>query len=1118
MKDIAINKAIAKPTSIRDNRQRGSVGNFLKKNIESNSKLSIVSAFFTIYAYQKLKNELDSIDHLNFLFGEPTFIKSVDPNTTKAKEYMIDDGKLVIPIKKRLQQKAVSKECAQWIREKVNIKSMVEPDFLHGKMYHIKNQNGVQKAVVGSSNFTVKGLGLNENSNIELNMLVTDDRDRADLINWFDELWNDTTGNLVRDVKANVLNYVEELYKENSPEFIYYKTLFHIFNDYLDEQNRSGFLHENIGFFDTKIWNMLYSFQKDAVKSSVNKINEHGGCIIADSVGLGKTFEALAVIKYFSLLNYRVLVLCPKKLRDNWTIYQAQNNSVLNPLLDDKFNYTVLSHTDLSRDVGKTGDIDLSIFNWSNFDLIVIDESHNFRNNAPGKDDKDGNFKPSRYFKLMEDVIKKGIKTKVLLLSATPVNNNLKDLRNQLYFISADKDGAFQETIGISSLSQTIKNAQKIFTKWADPKRGKARNVKKLLEQLDSSFFRMLDKLTIARSRKHIVNYYKEEMKIIGDFPKRLPVISKAPAIDIKNEFPSYDKINQEMSGYKLTLFNPDFFVYEKFKDHYEDKAGKKIKAFSQKDREDHLIGMIKVNFLKRLESSIKSFELSLERTIKKISDLEINIREYLKNPDKESLFETSYDIDIEDDELTEANSVGKKLKYSFKHLKLDEWLLALKKDKDALVMLKNSAKNVTPDRDEKLWVLKKLIKNKIETPLNDSNKKIIIFTAFSDTAEYLYDCLVDFAKNELNINIALVTGSGSNKTTFGKKEYNNILTNFSPGSKNRDKILSMHQNEQIDLLIATDCISEGQNLQDCDYLINYDIHWNPVRIIQRFGRIDRLGSKNKVIQLVNFWPTDDLNNYIKLKDRVESRMALVDITATGEENILEPEKLKGLIEEDLKFRNRQLKKMKTEILDLEDMEENISLSEFTLDDFRIDLSNFIDKNKEKLEKAPLGLYAVVPSPDNIEFNKKSFKEIKKNMKELIRPGVIFCFQQIDAGAENKTINPLNPYFLVYVRDDKTVRYNYTQSKQVLEIYRLLCNGKTQAHERLCDIFNKKVDNGKDMSFYNELLGQSMSAIKRVFKKKAGAVMTNNRQALLIPVKKDNKKDIFKLVTWLVIR
>ena len=1105
------------PSSLKDNRKRGNIGDFLKQQINPGSKLSIVSAYFTIYAYQQLKDKLDNIESLDFLFGEPTFIKNVDPSKIDKKEFKIEDDKLVIPIEKRLQQKSVAKNCSEWIKNKVQIKSMVKPNFLHGKMYHSKNKNGVQKAILGSSNFTVNGLGLGGTPNIELNMEINDDRDRSDLLNWFTELWNDDTG-IVEDVKDEVIKYIEQLYIENEPEFIYFKTLYHLFDKYLSGQEKGGLLDEKIGFFETKVWDMLYSFQKDAVKGAINKILVNNGCIIADSVGLGKTFEALAVIKYFELLNKNILVLCPKNLRSNWVLFR--NNDKLNPLINDKLRYDVLNHTDLSRAYGKSGDINLSTIEWGHYDLVVIDESHNFRNNTKGKRDEDGNLiRKSRYEKLMDDIIKKGVNTKVLMLSATPVNNNLKDLRNQFYFISKGEENSFYENTGVKNIALTIKNAQTIFTHWADPKKKGSRNTKDLLEKLDASFFKLLDELTIARSRKHIQTYYKDEMKRIGAFPVRLPVISKAPDIDTLDEFPTYDRINKEIMTYKLSLFNPSAQVKEEYKDYYEKKAGKTIAAFSQESREYYLIGMMKINFLKRLESSIKSFGISMERTINKISDLQNRITKFKDEHKISEEIETPEIFDENDDELNDANSIGKKLKFNLAHLDLDQWMVDLKKDKDALVLLKSSAQAVIPERDEKLSVLKGLIKDKIEDPINTDNKKFLIFTAFADTANYLYENMKSYINNELGLHIALVIGSGENKTTLGKRDFNHILTNFSPVSKNRNKIEGMPQKEEIDVLIATDCISEGQNLQDCDYLINYDIHWNPVKIIQRFGRIDRLGSKNKKVQLVNFWPTNDLNKYINLKDRVEARMALVDITASGEENILETEQIQELIEDDLKFRNKQLKRLKKEVLDLEDLDESVSLSEFTLDDFRIELTNYIEKNKQRLKDAPYGLYAVVPSPQCKYTKGKYLSEANNVAKDIIRPGVIYCLRQKGNTEGNEAVNPLSPYFLVYIRDDDTVRFNYTHPKQILEIFRLLSSGLNKPIDKLCDIFNNETNNNSNMNKYNDLLNIAITEINSVFKKRANIKLTSARGARLIPKNKQiEKSDHFELITWLIIK
>ena len=1122
---------------IRDNFSNGSVGEFLIDNIENNSSLSFVTAYFTIFAYEKLRPQLDNVKSLRLLFGEPRFIKSV-ASSTNAKNFEIVVDKLEIPVENRLKQKVLAKQCSTWIRERVEIKSMVRPDFLHGKLYHIEKPSGVEEAITGSSNFTVNGLGLGARPNIELNLVVNDRRDLSDLKEWFDKLWSNEMPDVeVEDVKDQVLKYIELLHRDNSPEFVYYKTLYHVFGQYLNEADASGLSDIKANLYDSQIWKELFTFQQHGVRGSINKILKYNGCIIADSVGLGKTYEALAVIKYFEMLNYRILVLTPKKLKDNWTVYQAHKGHTLNPFLQDRFSYTVMYHTDLSRDKGFTeaDNIDLSNFIWGAYDLVVIDESHNFRNNTKGKKDEEGNvIRKSRYERLMQDIILGGKKTKVLLLSATPVNNELKDLRNQLMYITAENDNAFtgDESLGIESISELLKQSQIRFTNWAKARMKEEKTVKDLLTDLDSAFFKLLDALTIARSRKHITKYYQKEMERIGGFPEHEPVLSIYPNIDTENKFLAYDKLNEKISKYRLVHFTPISFVLPEFKALYEEKVLKKsgpaaVKMFSQEQRESYLTGMMKVNFMKRLESSIFSFRETLQRTINRIENLEKRIDRFQKYKDENPDIEID-DIDIEaieDDDLREALEVGEKLTFKMNHLKLDEWKAAMQEDKDQLYELLLRAKDVDAKRDAKLNELKKLIKQKVNTPTitktGKENKKILIFTAFADTAKYLYENLEQWAVNDLKVNIALVTGGNENKTSFKPKgfsentEFNHILTNFSPVSKKRSAQRTMPKEEdgEIDILIATDCISEGQNLQDCDYLVNYDIHWNPVRIIQRFGRIDRIGSINNKVHLVNFWPTKDLDKYIKLKSRVEARMALVDISGTNEDNLLNKEQIQELVEDDLKFRDKQLKRLQDEVLDMDELNEGgVSLSNFSLDDFRIDLLNFIETNRNELEAAPFGIYALVPHKlDSTLFN--------PDASEVVKPGVIFCLRQVGDSDGNEKVNPLQPYFLVYVRNDGTVRYNFTHPKQILDIYRLLCTGKSEPIQKLCDLFNEETNNGLDTSKYASLLNDSIKAITTTFKKKNLGMLTGSRNATIVPQEKQlDSAQKFELITWLVLK
>jgi hypothetical protein len=1111
-------------TLIRDNKDYGSVGEFLKEVIKEDSDLSVVSAYFTIFAYYGLHKQLDSIKSMRFLFGEPTFVNNFE---TDVRNYKIEDDSIVVSPTEKFGQKRIASKCAEWIKDKVEIKSIVKPNFLHGKMYYIDAEaKGYPKGISGSSNFTTSGLGLKkEANNIELNLIVDSDRQKDEMKGWFDSIWNDNTG-LVQDVKAEVLKYLEQLYKENEPELVYFKTLYSIFNDYLEEQ-KDNKLFDETAFKDTVVWNKLYEFQKDGVKGAINKLMKHNGCIIADSVGLGKTFEALAVIKYFELRNYRVLVLCPKKLSDNWTVYQASKNSKLNILAKDRFQYAVLYHTDMGRKTGKSGadGIDFKTFNWAAYDLVVIDESHNFKGNPMDKENAKGECHMNRAKWLMEKIIKSGGKTKVLMLSATPVNNTLKDLRNQINLITECDQQALFESTGIVDISKTLETAQKQFTYWADPKKNSTRTTKQLMERLDSSFFKLLDELTIARSRKHIIKFYNEDD--VGKFPERkkpIPIYSKIDTMDL---FPSYAAIDDQISKYKLAIFTPSFYLKDAKKAEYAEKAGSTVEAFIQEDREKSLIGMMKVGYLKRLESSISSFSLSIKRTIDKITDIENKIALFKELQTKKQNTETieveeNYEDgtvienDMNDWENEPELEVGEKLKFKLEDLELDKWAADLRSDKDAFKLLYSSAIAVTADRDAKLQELKKIINEKIEKPINPGNKKVVIFTAFSDTAEYLYQAIQPWVKKELKLESGLVCGSNS-RASWGGNEFNMILTNFAPNAKHRQE-LDIDQSKELDILIATDCISEGQNLQDGDYLINYDIHWNPVRIIQRFGRIDRLGSTNNCIQLVNFWPTQDLDEYINLRTRVESRMALVDLTATSEDNILNPDAAKDLITEDMKYRDQQLKRLRDEVLDLEDMNDNISLTDFTLDDFRVELSNYLKDHESSIHDTPEGIYAIVPSPENsIE---PSEKEYSDEIKNIIKPGVIFCLRQKNVNEECEKVNPLNPYFLVYIRNDGDVRFNYTSSKSILEIYRLLCTGESAPYEKLCDLFNKETNNGEDMSKYTALIEKAVTEIMASFKKRSAAkLMTGGRGARLVAKDKQvSAISDFELVTWLIIK
>jgi SNF2 family DNA or RNA helicase len=1112
-------------SGLRDNHSRGSVADFLRATVQPESRLSVVSAYFTISAYDALKECLDKIGHLDFLFGEPAFVNRLDPDKTEKKSFIIEaDG---LELANRLQQKRVARECADWIRSKVDIRTIRQSNLLHGKMYHVATA-GVEEAILGSSNFTVRGLGLaRENNNIELNLIVDGNRDRRELKQWFLEVWNDEA--LVQDVKEEVLIQLRKLYANQSPQFIYFLTLFHLFREFLDGTRDLDDDLRRVALPDTRIWRTLFSFQKDGAKAAINKIRDYNGCILADSVGLGKTYTALAVIKYFELRNERVLVLCPKKLSRNWTLYR--NPSSLNPFTDDRFRYDVLHHTDLSRESGNVNGLLLDTLNWGAYDLVVIDESHNFRNNKlatqrPG--DEPG--RRSRYQRLMEDIIAAGVRTKVLLLSATPVNNQLSDLRNQISFIAGgdvarndSADAAFAAKLDIPSVRDTTRQAQTHFTNWTRNPPGQ-RKTRDLIAAIGGDFFKLLDGLSIARSRSQIATHYAGEMKELGGFPRRPPPRPVHAKIDLEQRFLSFEQLDSEISGLQLALYHPTRHLLDDLpatvRTAYENRI---FGGFTQEGRERILIAMMKINFLKRLESSVDSFRLTLQRTIDKINVLEQRITAFEQhldaNPDLD--YATLTPDQFEDPDFDgEDFTIGGRRRIHLGHLKLPEWLKAVRNDRTQLQFLLEKTQSVTARRDGKLAELKTLIEAKARKPSVDRdgkvNRKVLVFTAFADTARYLHEHLHGWARKELGIHIGLVCGDGGNAASLGSTDYDDILTNFSPIAKRRADQVSRfsNQREEIDLLIATDCISEGQNLQDCDLLINYDIHWNPVRIIQRFGRIDRIGSRNDAVQLINFWPVEDLDHYLGIKLRVEARMALVDLAATQTDNLLEPGQIEDLIQQDLLFRDRQLKRLKDEVLDLEDLDGSVSLTDFSLDEFRIDLLRYVEANRAELEEAGEGLYAVVPPRADLP---------------AARPGALFCLRHRGASrtpskapgksTESSRMNPLAPYYLVYVQDDGTVRFSFAQPKESMLLLRNLASGESSAFEKLCDLFDQRTRDGSEMSHYGGLLNKALASIEHTFQRRAAASLLSGRSALLPTAAESptSKGDDFDLVTWLVI-
>ena len=1070
---------------VLDNNKIGAVGEFVKENTQEEADITISSPIFTIYAFEELRKVLEKSNKFRFLFNEPTFIKRIIANDKEVKEFElqmhqrernVSEFNLEIGLKNNLDQNQIASKCYQFIKEKGEIKSVVKSGSVSPSNILIENKNESYLIQGNNVSFSKDGLGYTNQIRFDFNT-VSDDQQMIEQYNAFINQIFDNQ-DLVADVKEELLKHLSNLYKENSPELIYYLTLYNIFGEKLLNMDDMARVKEKTGINKTKIWNSLYNFQHDAVVGAIKKLELYNGCIIADSVGLGKTFEALAIIKYYELRNDRVLVLCPKKLRSNWTSFRE--NSVTNFLAEDRFNYDVLNHTDLSREKGKSGDINLETINWENYDLVVIDESHNFRNNNALKG------KETRYQKLMNRIIKSGVKTKVLMLSATPVNNRLADLKNQIMFITEDRDDAFKENAGINSVEATLRIAQTKFKEWSKLPEEQQTTVN-LLPMLDYNFFNLLNTVTIARSRRQIQTYY--DTKDIGDFPTRLKPISIKSDIDVHKNFPALSDVNGMIMKLHLAIHSPMLYVLPSKLKYYEDLYDQEVKGgsskFKQVDREKNIVNLMRVNIFKRLESSVNSFTLTLERILKQIE----NMMNILDKGQEYDFDDNDFDS-VEDDDFD--YEVGGKIKIKVKDLDALKLKEDLYEDRKILEELLYQSIDVTPNKDAKLIDLKKQITNKINNPINDNNKKIIIFTSFSDTAEYLYKNIEGWLLKEHGLYAGLVSGSGV-KTNLKSvsNQFEAVLANFSPRSNHLDS-----NKEQIDILIATDCISEGQNLQDCDYLINYDIHWNPVRIVQRFGRIDRIGSKNKEIQLVNFWPNMELDEYIDLENRVKNRMVMLDLSATGDDDLLSAES------KNLEYRKNQLKQLQSEVLDIEELQGGISITDLTLDDFIMSLDRYMKENPGLLEKYPTGVYAITDIPE-------------KNKEECVE-GVIYCLKQKRYTNNQESATSLYPYYLVYVNKDGSIHITNTNPKKILDLYKVLCQTKKEPIENLVKSFNKKTNNGSNMSEYTNLLEKAVYDIKGIVEKKGIQSLFQIGQATLFDNTISGLND-FELISFLVV-
>lgn len=1019
----------------------------LRVTMQRDSRVSIAAACFSVYAYEELKAQLENIDELRFLFTSPTFLQE---KTAKARrefyiprrnrEKALHGSEFEIRLRNDFSQKAISRECADWIRRKVCFKSNQTAEVIPNFMT-IDSAEPVTYAPVNG--FTRADLGCERGNSLFTMINRIDAPQSTQYLELFNTIWNDKQR--LQDVTDTVLESITTAYQENSPEFLYFFALYNIFGDFLEHVSEDDLPSDTNGFKESIVWNKLYTFQKDAALAIISKLEQFNGCILADSVGLGKTFTALAVIKYYENRNLRVLVLCPKKLSDNWITYKANYRN--NPLAGDRLRYDVLYHTDLSREQGFSGETDLSKLNWAAYDLVVIDESHNFRNG--GDVDDDG--KSNRYTKLMNKVIRPGARTRVLMLSATPVNNRFYDLRNQLALAYEGNSSAWKDKLDTNrSVEEIFRSAQKQFNAWSKLAPSQ-RTTEQLMRMLDFDFFEILDAVTIARSRQHIEKYYNIEE--IGNFPTRLPPVTKQPPLTDLNNAITYDEIYELILSLTLSIYTPSNYILPSRLKKYADLNHEGKNSLTQAGREEGIRRLMSINLLKRLESSVHSFRLTLQR----IRDMIAATLDTIHTYDPHKIIELkdltgAADFDADDME-SDLFTVGRKVKIALEDMDYLTWQRDLQTDFETLALLLGMVADITPGHDSKLQTLLQTLAEKQREPLNKDNRKVLIFTAFSDTAQYLYEQVGAYMLRSFGLHTALVTGSVEGRSTVPKfkADLNNVLTCFSPVSKDRAAL--MPDGPDIDILIATDCISEGQNLQDCDCVINYDIHWNPVRLVQRFGRIDRIGSRNVVIQMINFWPDVQLDAYIDLRARVETRMKALVLSSTGDDNPLSPEE-KG----DLEYRREQLQRLRTEVVDLEDMRGGVSITDLGLNEFRMELLEYA-KHHPELETCPGGISAVAAATPDAP------------------PGVVFVLKNVHNEVNINDRNRLHPYYLVYLDEDGVTLHSHLCPKDILDAMRQLCRGQKQPDKALCRAFNAETDDGRKMQKYSDLLEDAVLSI-----------------------------------------
>lgn len=1003
--------------------------------LESDSALDFTSNALSLFAFAELKGLLEELRECRLV------LPTVDANA----DLGLLGSEADRAMRNSLRARWLAERLVGWLEEDVDVRRASGPVPQGAAIIRGGDARPVQ-SLLGGLAFTTDGLGVMPGNPLSLVQASETAEEAALLGQWFDAQWASLGSRA--DAREGLIAAVQALAGDREPSAVYALTLHHLFRESADDLDEERIVNSATGIRDTVVWKKLYKFQRDGVVGAIDKLDRFGGCIIADSVGLGKTFEALAIIKYHELRNDRVLVLVPKRLRDNWTLYKA--NDRRNFLAPDRFNYDVLNHTDLSRDGGSSGDIDLAHVNWGNYDLVVIDESHNFRNKKTPRSGSE-----TRYDRLMRTIIREGVRTRVLMLSATPVNNRMADLRNQIAFATEGDDTALLEH-GIGSIDSTTRLAQKQFNRWLDLDDAE-RTPPRLIEMLGFDYFTLLDLLTIARSRRHIEKYYG--LTETGRFPDRLKPINIKADVDRAGTFPPVADINLEIRRLHLASYAPLRYVLPHKQEAYDRKYSTEVKGgtgfFRQVDREESLTHLLRVNVLKRMESAVPSFALTVERQLRDVEATLARIEAQAEEVDEIEI----EDVDL-DDPAFESLLVGRKVKVLLQDVDLVRWRQDLIEDRNRLATLVSAARQVDASRDAKLIALREVIEHKCKNPINAGNRKVIVFTAFADTARYLYEQLAPWVKQSLGMHTALVTGTGTNQTTLPRlrKDLASILTAFAPRAKERPEDLA--GDGDLDLLIATDCISEGQNLQDCDWLINYDIHWNPVRIIQRFGRIDRLGSPNERIQLVNFWPNMELEEYINLEQRVSGRMVLLDISATGEENLIEQQS--GNPMNDLEYRRKQLLKLQDAVIDLEDLSTGVSIADLTLTDFRIDLAEYLRAHPGVLEALPLGTSAVTTTTE-----------------AEIAPGIVFCLRAEGAAAERafEPGYPLAPHYLVHVGEDGAVLLPFPQAKQILDRLKRLCVGRDMPDAAACARFDKATKHGEDMRRAQSLLATAVASV-----------------------------------------